>query len=88
MKKYWFYGIMPRDSIEEDRLSEKQKEIITQESNKLTDENFSFGWLGFQRGNKWEFMRHGVESIIIDEEKSNVAREKLVDILNEKYIKS
>jgi hypothetical protein len=86
MKKYWFYGIMPRDSISEDRLTEKQKDIIVEESNNLTSENFSFGWLGFQRGDKWEFMRHGVESIFIEEERGNVAREKFVKILNEKYI--
>ena len=85
MKKYWFYGIMPRDSIAEDRLTEKQKDIILEESNNLTSENFSFGWLGFQRGDKWEFMRHGVESIFIEEERGNVAREMFVKILNEKY---
>lgn len=85
MKKYWFYGIMPRDSIEETRLTEKQKEIIEIENNKLTDENLEHGWLGYFRGDKWEFMRHGVESIFIDDIRGNVARELFVEVLKEKY---
>ena len=85
MKKYWFYGIMPRDSIEEGNLTTEQKEIIKEENRKLTKENLAFGWLGYFRGNKWEFMRHGFESIFIDDLKGNVAREKFVAILKEKY---
>ncbi len=86
MKKYWFYGIMPKDSIEEKDLSENQKEIIILENNKLTNENFEFGWLGYFREDKWEFMRHGLESIFIDDIRGNIARKKFVEVLKEKYI--
>lgn len=84
MKKYWFYGIMPRDSVQENDLSEKQKEIIKEETGKLTKENLQHGWLGYYRGDKWEFMRHGIESIFVDDERGNIAREKFTKILVEK----
>lgn len=86
MKKYWFYGIMPRDSIEETELTTIQKQIIEEENNKLTKENLEFGWLGYFRGDKWEFMRHGIESIFINDTRGNVARKKFIEILKEKYI--
>ena len=87
MKKYWFYGIMPRDSIEEAKLTEKQKIIIEEEDSKLTKDNLEHGWLGYFRSDKWEFMRHGVESIFIDDIRGNVARELFVKVLKEKYTK-
>jgi len=86
MKKYWFYGIMPRDSIEEKNLTTIQKEIIEEENVKLTKDNLEHGWLGYFRGDKWEFMRHGVESIFVEDMRGNVAREKFVKTLKEKYI--
>lgn len=86
MKKYWFYGIMPRDSIDESKLTQAQKEIIESENKKLTEENLEFGWLGYFKNNKWEFMRHGLESIIIDESRGNIARKELILLLKEKYL--
>ena len=86
MKKYWFHGIMPKDAISEDTLTEKQKEIIEEEKEKLTKENLQGGWLGFNRGEKWSFMRHGFEEIIIDESRGNIARKELEKLLPEIYI--
>jgi hypothetical protein len=85
MKKYWFYGIMPKDSIPEENLNEEQKKIITEQNNKLSKENLLTGWLGFNKDNKWFFMRHGFEEISIDESKGNIARKKLSNILLGKY---
>ena len=85
MKKYWFYGIMPRDAIDENKLSEQQKIIVTEENENLTKENFQLGWLGFLRDNHWEFMRHGLELVVVKEPRGNVARMELGKILNKKY---
>lgn len=86
MKKYWFYGIMPKDAIDVSDLTEEHKKIIESENNKLTKDNLLFGWLGYFRNNKWEFMRHGFELIIIDEHRGNIARKKLEIVLKEKYL--
>ncbi len=87
MKKYWFKGIMPQDTIGEDDLTEEQKEIIKIQNSKLTKENLELGWLGFYKEDNWEFMRIGIESIFIKEKPSrgNIARLKLIDILKTKY---
>lgn len=85
MKRYWFYGIMPKDVINEEYLSEKQKSIIKNEQEKLSQDNYQYGWLGFLRGSNWEFMRHGFETIIVEEIKGNIARTKLTQILSDKY---
>ena len=85
MIKYWFYGIMPKDAIGENYLSERQKEIITIEKEKLSGNNYQHGWLGFLRENKWEFMRHGFETIIVDEIRGNIARKDLIKLLDKKY---
>jgi len=85
MKKYWFYGIMPIDSIDEISLTEEQKNIIRFEDDKINSENYHLGWIGFARDGTWEFMRNGIESITIEEEKGNVAREILFEVLKQKY---
>lgn len=85
MKKYWFYGIMPKDAILESNLTQEQKTIIESENEKLTEENLEFGWLGYSRNDKWEFMRHGFELINIDESKGNIARKELIKKLKEKF---
>lgn len=76
MKKYWFYGIMPQDTILEKNLNEEQKKIIKTEKENLTKDNLYIGWLGYNKNDKWAFMRHGFEEIIIDESKGNIARKK------------
>lgn len=85
MKKYWFYGIMPKDIVEEENLSEEQKNIILEEKEKLSEDNYLHGWLGFSKNTYWEFMRHGFETITVNESRGNIARNKLLEVLNEKY---
>ena len=83
MKNYWFYGIMPKDTISEEILTEDQKKIITEEKNKLNKQNLQNGWLGYYKDNKWAFMRHGFEEISIDDPRGNIAREKFEKLLPE-----
>ena len=85
MKRYWFYGTMPTHTISESELSEEQKKIIENEKKKIDDDNFIYSWLGFKQNVGWDFMRHGLEVIHINEEKGNIARMKLVKIIEEKY---
>lgn len=85
MKKYWFYGIMPKDAISEDTLSEEQIKIIKKEEEKLTEENLHYGWLGYNKNNKWVFMRHGFEEVVIEESRGNIARKKFEKILPELF---
>jgi hypothetical protein len=81
MKKYWFYGIMPRDAISENTLTEEQKQIIKEEKEKLNEDNLQHGWLGYNKEDSWVFMRHGFEEIIIDEPRGNIARKKFTELL-------
>lgn len=85
MKKYWFYGIMPKDTISEETLSEDQKKIIFEEKNKLTKENLYNNWLGYNKNNYWVFMRHGFEEVAIDEDRGNIARDKFNELLPDLY---
>ena len=85
MKKYWFYGIMPRDAISEESLTEEQKKIIKEEQEKLTEENLLQGWLGYNKEDKWIFMRHGFEEVIIEESRGNIARKKFEKLLPELF---
>ena len=85
MKKYWFYGIVHNEYILEENLTDKQKNIINVEKQKLDNENLYNGWLGYFSNNSWRFMRNGFELIEINEEKGNIARKKLKNILSNKF---
>lgn len=88
MKKYWFYGIMPKDSISENALTEEHKKLIKEEHKKLTKKNLFNGWLGYNKDDKWVFMRHGFQEIIINESKGNIARKKFENLLPELFEKN
>ena len=84
-KRYWFYGSMPSQTTSEKELTQDQKKIIELEKQRININNFTQGWLGFKNEYGWDFMRHGVEVINIDEERGNVARRELSQILEKKY---
>lgn len=86
MKQYWFYGISPSDIISEDALSEKQNKIIKKELSALSKKNLYEKWIGYNIEGGWKFMRHGFEVVFINEEKGNIARNKLFKILRERYL--
>ena len=85
MKNYWFYGIMPKDAIPEETLTEEQQKIVIEQKNILTKENLTNGWLGYYKKDKWVFMRHGFEEISIDDPRGNIAREKFEKLLPELF---
>ena len=85
MKRYWFYGSMPKDTIEEQELTDQQKDIIEQENNKINNDNFHTYWIGYKKENGWDFMRHGFEVLHVSEHKGNIARKKLFKLLKNKY---
>lgn len=85
MKKYWFYGIMPEDSIPEKELTQEQLTIIETQKSKLTKENLYNGWLGFFKNDGWYFMRNGFPEIFINESKGNIARKNFQKMLPEIY---
>lgn len=86
MKKYWFYGMLPKDAIGEDELTDSQKKIIEKEASALSKRNLFERWIGYQVKDGWEFMRHGFEVILIKEDKGNIARLRLIKILGKRFL--
>lgn len=86
MKKYWFYGLLPNDTVNENKLSEAQKKIIDKEKSALSKKNLHDRWIGYQVNDGWEFMRHGFEVVFIKESKGNIARLMLSKLLEKKFI--
>lgn len=78
---------MPNDTIPEERLSEEQKKIVDLEKGRIDIDNFDRSWIGYKVNDGWNFMRHGLEVIYIEEPRGNIAREKLYSIIEEKYKK-
>ena len=85
MDEYWFYGIFPNIIVKENDLTHQQKQIVENEKNKISDENYADSWVGYKTEEGWRFMRHGLIVIKIKESKSNVARTMLYEGLKEKY---
>ena len=75
MKRYWFYGSMPKNTIEENNLTQEQIQTINKEKQKINNQNYDKSWIGFKNGDGWDFMRHGFEVIYVNEEKGNIARD-------------
>lgn len=86
MKRYWFYGSMPKDTVLETELTDKQKQIIELENNKIDTNNYINSWLGYKKTSGWDFVRHGLEVIHVSEERGNIARKTFEDIIFEKYV--
>jgi hypothetical protein len=76
---------MPSSTVTEGSLTEEQIKIIESEKKRIDNDNFVQGWLGYKNGTGWDFMRHGFEVIHIDEDRANVARKNLQQIIHEKY---
>jgi hypothetical protein len=85
MKRYWFYGTMPNQTVKENELTEEQKKIIELETERMSRDNYDRSWIGFCRDDGWDFMRHGFEVIFIKEQRGNVARQQLKQIIDNKY---
>lgn len=85
MDEYWFCGIFPKDGVSEDSLTEEQKKIIEEEAKKENLDNYKDGWLGYGTENGWKFMKHGQLVVFIEEEKSNIARNKLYELIRKKH---
>lgn len=85
MKRYWFYGQMPSSTTLESELTEEQKNIIEKERERVNKKNYKQLWIGYKKNGGWDFMRNGLEVIYIEEDKGNIARKKLLEILKEKY---
>lgn len=84
-KRYWFYGSMPTDTIEESQLTQEQRKIVELENRRIDEDNYKYSWLGYKTNQGWDFMRHGLEVIHINEERGNIARSELKVIIDEKY---
>lgn len=85
MKRYWFYGTMPSNTISESDLTDTHKDIIKKERARVNDDNYYCNWIGYKKKDGWDFMRHGFEVVFIEEEKANVARKKFYSLLDQKY---
>jgi hypothetical protein len=85
MKRYWFYGRMPKDTVLEKSLSDEQKESVDFEKNRININNYHQFWLGYYVEDGWDFMRNGLEIIHIDEPKGNIARDKFKLIIKKIY---
>lgn len=86
MKEYWFYGIVHDKTVFEENLSEKQKDIIKIEKEKINKHNYKNNWLGCLINDSWVFKRHGFEVIKIEDHRGNIARKKLHTVLDQKFI--
>lgn len=78
--------MLPKDAINEVDLNDNQKKIIKKELSELTKKNLHEKWIGYKTNYGWKFIRHGFEIIQINEEKGNIARQKLIKLLDEKFI--
>jgi len=76
---------MPSQTTSEKNLTDEQKKIVYSEKQRIDKENFTNGWLGYKNETGWDFMRHGLEIVHIDEERGNVARKQLKKIIVERY---
>jgi hypothetical protein len=85
MSKYWFYGVFPKDNIDEKFLTAEQKEIVAEEKLRINCDNYSRLWIGYKVDQGWRFMRHGLETILIEDHRGNIARKKLLSKLKEIY---
>jgi hypothetical protein len=84
-KRYWFYGSMPSQTTSEKELTDEQKKIVDSEKQRIDKDNFTHGWLGYKKEEGWDFMRHGLEIVYIEEERGNVARKQLKEIIVNRY---
>lgn len=87
-KEYWFFGLYPNDTIKSNDLTLEQKNIIEKELGRIDEENLERSWIGVKITDGFKFVRNGLPVEYIDENKPNIAREKLVNQLKERYLKN